>query len=428
MPGLIIGSQWGDEGKGKVTDYYSEKADYVVRFQGGANAGHAVVVDGKKYKFHLIPSGSVYEKRLVLGNGTVIDPELLLKEIEELKNSGKDVDLYISDKAHVIFPFHKEMDALQEKTKKKKIGTTMRGIGPAYMDKAGRTGIRVSDLVKEERLKEKLKTLTEMKNDYFDLYEHEIHFDPEKLFDEYKEYGKKLKKYVTDTSLLLNEAITQGKKILLEGAQGTLLDIDHGTYPYCTSSNTTAGGACTGTGISPKHIKEILGVMKAYTTRVGSGPMPSEINDEIGDFIRERGQEYGTTTGRPRRVGWLDLIPVKYSHLLNNFTGLAITKLDVLSGLEKVKICVSYKYENEILDKYPSDPEIFDRCEPVYKEFTGWEEFDPLETTERGFESLPENAKNYIKFVSEEINVPVYLVSIGPGRKETLVLREIFNL
>ncbi|MFQ5891244.1 MAG: adenylosuccinate synthase, partial [Candidatus Methanofastidiosia archaeon] len=408
MLNLVIGTQWGDEGKGKVVDFYSERADFVARFQGGANAGHTVVVGKKKYKFHQLPSGAVRGKKVVIGNGCVVDPEILLEEISKLRREGISFELFISDRAHLILPYHKIQDKLEESLKGKvKAGTTMRGIGPCYQDKIGRFGVRFCDLVDEEVLREKLEILVPLKQRILSALGEEILLDLDEIFESYNEYGKVLRGHITDTSLLINKALDEGKKVLLEGAQGTHLDIDHGIYPFNTSSSTTAGGACIGVGVSPKRVSEIVGVLKAYTTRVGEGPMPTELSNELGDYLREKGGEYGTTTGRPRRCGWLDMVLLRYSERINRFTGLAITKLDVLSGLKKLKVCVSYSYKGKEMRDFPAGMKILSECEAVYKEFKGFKDFKAGK-----YDDLPREAKIYLRFISEELKVPIYLVSI----------------
>ncbi len=426
MVSVIIGSQWGDEGKGKVTDYYAEKADLIVRFQGGNNAGHTVVVNDKTFKFRLIPSGAVAGKTVVIGNGTVVDPHILLEEISELEAEGIPVTLHLSDRAHVIMPYHKLQDVLEEKLKGKfKAGTTKRGIGPCYQDKVGRFGIRFVDLLDDNVFKEKLVMFMTMKQKLFSAHSEPFDLDVNEVFNTYKGYAEKLKKYVTDTSVLINAAIKDKKNVLMEGAQGTHLGIDHGIYPYGTSSNCVAGAACTGAGISPLHIDNVLGIVKAYTTRVGTGPVPTELEDKTGEYLRDHGAEYGTVTGRPRRCGWLDLVLVQYSHRINGFTGIAITKLDVLNGLDTVNVCTHYQVNGEPVLNFPASMKIVEQCQPVYKSFPGWD-FNPEKVAQSGYDSLPEAARQYIQFISSHLDVPVYLVSVGPARHQTLVLKELF--
>ncbi len=426
MVSVIIGSQWGDEGKGKVTDYYAKKADLIMRFQGGNNAGHTVVVGRKTFKFRLIPSGAVSGKHVVIGNGTVVDPEVLLQEIGELEKEGIQVNLSVSDRAHVIMPYHKLQDALEEKIKGKlRAGTTMKGIGPCYQDKVGRFGIRFADLLDLEVFREKLEMFIPMKQKLFQAYNEPFDLAANEVFETYKGYAEKLSRYVRDISLLINAAVNQGKNILMEGAQGTHLCIDHGVYPYGTSSNCVAGAACTGAGISPLYIKEVLGIVKAYTTRVGTGPVPTELEDAIGEHLREKGGEYGTVTGRPRRCGWLDMVTLKYSHRINGFTGIAITKLDVLNGLDAVKVCTHYQFNGQAVYDFPASMKKLAQCQPVYMEFPGWD-FDPEDIVKKGYKALPEHARKYVQFISDQLTVPVYMVSVGPARHQTLVLRELF--
>lgn len=424
---VIVGSQWGDEGKGKITDMISKKTDVVVRYQGGNNAGHTVVVEEGEFKLHLIPSGILYEDTTcVIANGVVIDPAVLLEEIESLLDRGVGVnDFHISSNAHVIMPYHRQLDQLEEARKGNgKIGTTGRGIGPVYMDKIGRFGIKMGDLLNEEVLREKLEAVLELKNSILtEVYDADS-FDIDELVAEYLEYGEQLEEYITDTSYLVNQAIKQGDNVLFEGAQGTLLDIDHGTYPYVTSSNPTAGGACTGVGVGPTKIDSVLGIVKAYTTRVGAGPFPTELTGEMGEIIRKQGQEFGTTTGRPRRCGWLDATIVRYAARVNGLTSLAVTKLDVLDGLEKIKVCTGYKYKGEVLEEFPTDQKVLAECEPIYEEFDGWDE----DTSQiRKYDNLPENAKTYLNRLSELVGVKVSILSIGPKREETIIIDEFVD-
>ena len=426
MPGIVIvGTQWGDEAKGKITDFLARDADCVVRYNGGANAGHTVVVDGKTYKFHLIPSGVLHGKKVYIGNGVVVDPEILIEEIETLKREGFQPDLHVSDRAHVVFNFHKTEDGLQERLKGNlRAGTTRRGIGPTYSDKAARFGIRVADLLDKEVLDSKLSILVDLKKKIFSqVYGEDIRLNKEEIVEKALEFGRTISDYICDVSAEINDALDRGETVIFEGAQGTLLDIDHGLYPYGTSSNTIAGGACTGVGVGPKRIDKVIGVMKAYTSRVGTGPVPTELKNEIGERIREAGREYGTTTGRPRRVGWLDLVPVKYSIRLNGIDTLVITKLDVLSGINPLKICVGYRYENRTIDTIPSDIRIFEKCEPIYEEIEGWEtNVNWKEIAEEGYEALPGQAKEYLRRIEEHVKVPISIISIGPEREETIVL------
>ena len=419
----VVGTQWGDEGKGKVTDYYADKADYIVRFQGGNNAGHTIVFDGKTFKLHLIPSGIFRsDKRAAIGNGVVVDPKVLLDEIEELEERGVDTDnLLLSDRANLIMPYHRVMDGVEEKMKGKlAAGTTKRGIGPCYSDKVGRFGIRVADLYNPDALRSKLETVVPMKNKIFKAYGEDEEFDVDELYDEYIKYGERLKKYVIDISVELDKAMSEGKEVLFEGAQGTHIDIDYGVYPYTTSSHTISGGACIGTGLGPKRMDDIIGVVKAYTSRVGTGPFPAELEDETGDHIREKGGEYGTTTGRPRRCGWLDLVMIKLSARVNSLTGLAVTNLDVLEGLDEIKVCTHYEHKGKKIEHFPADIEALYDYEPVYKTFKGWKEQDWSEIVEEGYEALPENMKEYLKFIEDETGVPIKLISVGPERELTI--------
>ncbi|MDW7652417.1 MAG: adenylosuccinate synthase [Bacillota bacterium] len=423
---ILIGSQWGDEGKGKITDFLAEKADVVVRYQGGTNAGHTLTVGEEVFKLHLIPSGILYPgKSCVIGNGVVLDPKALTGEMQGLQDRNIDISqLRISDRAHLVMPYHRRLDELEETQRGKgKIGTTLRGIGPAYMDKVHRTGMRVADLLDENELREKIKEILERKNALLTKVYDAEPFDPADMFTEYKEYGQQVRPYVADTSLLLEEEIKKGSKILFEGAQGTMLDLDHGTYPYVTSSSPAAGGACIGAGVGPTRISKVIGVAKAYTTRVGDGPFPSEINDEIGNRIREVGREYGTTTGRPRRIGWLDAVVLGYACRINGLDHIALTLLDVLSGLDTLKICTAYRFHGEIIRHVPASLRALEACEPVFEELPGWHE--DLAAIER-FEDFPEAAKHYVRRITELTGVQVALVSVGPKRKQTKVLQSIF--
>jgi adenylosuccinate synthase len=423
---IVVGSQWGDEGKGKITDFLAAQADVIVRYQGGTNAGHTLTVGGEVFKLHLVPSGILYpEKLCIIGNGVVVDPPALLKEMNTLKERGIDpANMRISDRAHLVMPYHRLLDELEEKSRGKgKIGTTLRGIGPAYMDKVTRMGMRMGDLLDEEELREKISILLEQKNILFMKIYNTVPFDAGQMFEEYQGYAQELAPFVTDTSVLLDEAVRQDRKILFEGAQGTMLDLDHGTYPYVTSSSPSAGGACTGSGVGPTRIGKVLGVVKAYTTRVGDGPFPSELKDAIGDRIRETGREYGTTTGRPRRIGWLDTVVLRYSCRINGLSHLALTLLDVLTGLETVNICTSYILRGTVIDHIPASLRALTECEPVFEEMPGWEE--DLAAIE-DFSDFPTAAKNYIGRISELTGVPVAIVSVGPGRRQTKILHGIF--
>jgi adenylosuccinate synthase len=417
---VIVGAQWGDEGKGKIVDVLTLKADLVARYQGGNNAGHTVVIDNEKYVLHLIPSGILHKgTKCAIGNGVVIDPLALLGEIDELRSRNIDIDnnLCISQNAHIIMPYHGAIEREQEKSKK--IGTTGRGIGPSYTDKIARNGIRVIDLLRPDLFREKLRANLSVFNYLLvNLYKADP-LSEDKIFDEYMGYAKQLGKFVTDVSLLINREIEAGKNILLEGAQGTLLDIDHGTYPYVTSSNTIAGGACTGAGIGPTKIDRILGIVKAYTTRVGEGPFPTELNDELGESIRQRGGEFGATTGRPRRCGWLDILGLRYSVSINGLTGIGLTKMDILDGLEKINLCVGYKYDGKVYDTFTTDLDVLKRCEPVYEEMPGWKEST---VGIKELDRLPSNAKSYIKKIEYLLKTPIQIISTGPKRDEIIVL------
>ena len=415
---LIIGTQWGDEGKGKVVDYFSKDADYVVRFQGGNNAGHTIKVGDEVYKLHLIPSGSIQGKIGVIGNGVVIDPEVLINEINDLRNRGIVPKLLISDRANIIMPYHKILDGAEEQyLGDKKIGTTKRGIGPCYSDKVSRNGIRAIDIINKETLSKKLDIILPFKQRILDTYKIDKKLDKKEILETYINYGKKLKGLITTTHIELYKAIKSKKNILLEGAQGTMLDVDYGTYPYTTSSNTIAGGSIIGTGIGLHYIDDIIGIVKAYTTRVGEGPMPTELFDEVGKHLAEKGHEFGTTTNRPRRCGWLDLVVVKHSCILSGITKLAITKLDVLDNLKTIKICTKYKLEDKEIDYFPANIEEVKKCKPMYKEFKGW---DKIDINSKKLTDLPKEAQKYLKFIEKELKTPIAIVSIGPGRKETI--------
>ena len=414
----VIGTQWGDEGKGKIVDFLSKDVDYVVRFQGGSNAGHTIKIGNQTFKFHLLPSGVIRGKTAVIANGVVVDPEVLIEEVEKLKEKRIEPKLMISDRANVVMPYHKLLDGAEETyLGKKKIGTTRRGIGPCYSDKIARRGIRVGDLLDRSVLREKLEMIVPIEKNLLKIYGmEESRIDVEDLIDRYSDYGNKIRAFVKDTTLELNRAIKEGKEILLEGAQGVMLDVDFGTYPYTTSSNTISGGACTGSGISPKLINEIIGVVKAYTTRVGSGPLPTELKDEIGKHLQEKGGEFGTTTGRARRCGWLDLVVVKYACMICGIDKIAITKLDVLDGLKKVKICVGYDYNGETIENFPSDIRVLENIKPIYEEFDGWESTKNV----KSFEELPKSAKDYIRFIEDFLDVPVEMISVGAEREKTI--------
>ena len=417
----LVGAQWGDEGKGKTIDILASQADMVVRAQGGSNAGHTVVADGITHKLRLIPSGILYPNTVcVVGNGTVIAPPVILKEMAQLKENGVSLkNLKIDARAHVILPYHIAIDTLSEKMRGAgDIGTTKNGIGPCYMDKAERSGIRIIDLITPEVFKEKLFKNVENKNKLLKYVYGGEEMDAQAIYDEYCDYAEQLKPFVTDTSVLIYDAIKAGKNVLFEGAQGTLLDIDVGTYPFVTSSHPTAGGFCEGSGVGPTLIDNCLGVAKSYITRVGKGPFPTELNDEIGDRIRNVGGEFGTVTGRPRRTGWFDAVIIRYAVRVNGLTSLAINKLDTLSGIETLKICVAYKKNGEILKDFPVDISLLEGCEPVYEELPGWTE--DLSKC-HSFDELPENAENYIRFIEKQADCHVSMVGVGPDRTQNLM-------
>lgn len=424
---VVVGTQWGDEGKGKITDFLSQEAEVVARYQGGNNAGHTIVFDDTTYKLHLIPSGIFFEEKVsVLGNGMVIDPKAFIEELAYLKEHKINTDnLRVSNRAHVILPYHIKLDILQEEEKGiNKIGTTKKGIGPAYMDKAARMGIRIADLLDLNTFKEKLKQNLAEKNRLFEkVYE----VDPikvEDILDEYYEYGQQMKEYVCDTSVVLNDALDAGRRVLFEGAQGVMLDIDQGTYPFVTSSNPVAGGVTIGSGVGPTKIKHVVGVTKAYTTRVGDGPFPTELNDEIGNQIRDVGREYGTTTGRPRRVGWFDSVVVRHARRVSGITDLSLNSLDVLTGIETLKICVAYKYNGEIINEFPANLNTLAKCEPVYEELPGWtEDITGVES----LHELPENARHYLERVAQLTEIPLSIFSVGPDRTQTNVVRSVYR-
>ena len=425
---VVVGTQWGDEGKGKITDFLSEKAEYVARYQGGDNAGHTIQFGGETYKLHLIPSGIFSpEKLCIIGNGVVVNPKSLVTELAYLHERNITTDnLRISDRAHVILPYHIELDRLQEEAKgDKKIGTTIKGIGPAYMDKAARVGIRIADLLDREVFEERLRINLEDKNRQFTKLYDANPMNFEDIFEEYYEYGQQIKQYVCDTSVLLNDALDNGKRVLFEGAQGVMLDIDQGTYPFVTSSNPLAGGVTIGSGVGPSKVTKVVGVCKAYTSRVGDGPFPTELFDEIGSRIREVGREYGTTTGRPRRVGWFDSVVMRHSKRVSGITNLCLNSIDVLTGLETVKICVAYRKSNgEEISHYPASLVELGQCEPVYEELPGWTE-DITGCCK--LEELPIEAQNYVRRVSELVGVKISTFSVGPDRNQTNILEDVWD-
>jgi adenylosuccinate synthase len=424
---VIVGTQWGDEGKGKIIDYYAENMNFIVRFQGGNNAGHTIQVGDEVFKFHLLPSGIIRpDKTVIIGNGLVIDPGILLNEIEELKTRNvPTAKILISDRANVIMPYHKLLDKAEESAKgTAKIGTTGRGIGPAYTDKISRQGIRIGDLLDDEILKAKLENIIPRKQNILSTLGNTTELSVTNVLEEYRAFGRKLEEYVTDISVVLNQALNQNQNILFEGAQGTELDVDFGTYPFVTSSNTVAGNACIGSGIGPTHINQVIGVVKAYTTRVGSGPLPTEQDNEVGNEIREKGKEFGTTTGRPRRCGWLDMVVVRTACRLNGLTALAITRLDVLGGMETLKICHSYQHNNKKLMHFPGNLNILQKIQPIYDDLPGWEEKTRDEWREiatKGYYALPENLKKYLEYIEKDSNTRIKIISIGPGREDTIM-------
>jgi adenylosuccinate synthase len=428
MPNVVIvGAQWGDEGKGKIVDLYTEHADVVVRFQGGNNAGHTLVVGGEKTVLHLVPSGVLHGgKCCLIGNGVVVDPGVLLEEMDMLKGKGKLAaaeGLIVSQEAHIIMPYHKRIDVLrEEKRGSTKIGTTGRGIGPAYEDKVGRLGIRMVDLLDREVFRRKLEDNLTLKNPYITGLGGEA-FKFEEIYDAYLAFGEKLRPHVRDASRLLWNKIQEKKNVLFEGAQGTFLDVDHGTYPFVTSSNTLAANACTGSGVGPHVVDAVVGISKAYTTRVGSGPFPTELHDEVGRRLGEVGQEFGATTGRPRRCGWLDMVALRQAARLNGMTGIALTKLDVLTGLDPVRVCIGYKLRGEELDSIPANMHDVEQLEPIYRDFPGWSE--SLKGV-KSLDQLPKNARAYVDSVAELAGVPIILLSVGAGREETIVIENPF--
>jgi adenylosuccinate synthase len=415
---ILVGSQWGDEGKGKIVDILSEKFDIVTRYQGGANAGHTVEIGDKKYILHLIPSGILRENCIcVIGNGVVIDPAALLEEIDLLESCRIKVEerLFISHNAHLIMPYHKLLDSINE-SGESKIGTTGKGIGPCYIDKYARKGIRIVDLLNKKILKEKIRLNLNEKNDFISkMYEREG-LDAEQIIKIYLEFDKRIDKYIKDVPVYLNNAISEGKSILLEGAQGALLDVDHGTYPYVTSSNPTSGGACTGTGIPPNKIDTIIGIVKAYTTRVGMGPFPTELLDSDGETLRTAGAEFGATTGRPRRCGWFDALLVKYSSVINGLDYTALTKLDVLGKFQEIKVCVNYRIDGKLLKSFPTDFERLSRAIPVYETMPGW---DTDISTCTSYNDLPQKTKDYLEFISAAAGIKIKIISVGPKRAQT---------
>lgn len=422
----VVGTMWGDEGKGKAIDYLATRADMVVRAQGGNNAGHSVVIDGKKYALHLIPSGVLNPTTInIIGNGVVFDPEGFFEEVAGLNADGINTDnIFISDRTHIVFSYHKLLDALSEKAKgSSKVGTTNKGIGPCYMDKMERTGLRMCDMEDDDIFTAKLSAQIDRKNEIITKIYGADPIDKEAVIAQYLDYARKLRPRIKDTSVMIYDAYKSGKKVLFEGAQGAMLDIDLGTYPYVTSSHPVSGGFTVGTGMSPQSVEEVIGIVKAYTTRVGAGPFVTEEDNETGDKIREIGHEYGVTTGRPRRCGWLDLVVARYAARVNGLTGISLMLLDVLDQFETVKVCVGYDYEGKIITDFPARLDIQEKCKPVYKELKGWN--TPI-TECRNYDDLPAEAKAYIKEIEDFTGVPVRIISVGPDREQTMVRGEIF--
>jgi len=431
MTVTIVGSQLGDEGKGGVVDLFGDAVDVVARYQGGDNAGHTVVVDGDEYKLSLVPSGAVRGKTGVLGNGCVVNPETLFEEIDALRDRGLDPDVRVARRAHVILPYHRVLDGIEEEAKSEsdqEIGTTGRGIGPTYEDKAGRRGVRIGDLLEPEVLRERLQYAVPQKRAlYEDVYGGDAGeaFDVDALFEQYREFGERISEEGMDVNAgeYLSDRIADGDEVMLEGAQGTSLDIDHGNYPFVTSSNPTAGYAATGSGLGPTTIGqgEVVGIVKAYLSRVGSGPMPTELHDETAEYIRDEGGEYGTVTGRPRRVGWLDIPMLRHATRANGFTGIAINHLDVLAGIDEISVGHAYELDGERVETLPATTERWADCEPVLRTFDGWPEFDPADVAAEGYDALPAEAREYVEYVEDELGVEAYALGVGPGREETVV-------
>jgi adenylosuccinate synthase len=424
---VVVGTQWGDEGKGKITDFLAEKADVVARYQGGNNAGHTILIENKKYKLTMVPSGIFNQNKLcVIGNGMVINPGALVEEIQYIRDNGFSTDnLKISDRAHVIMPYHLVLDGLEEDRKAdNKIGTTRKGIGPCYMDKAARNGIRIADLMVADAFAEKARSIIADKNQVITQMYNGEPLDAESIIKDYLALAELLRPFVTDTSVVLNDAIDAGKKVLFEGAQGVMLDIDQGTYPYVTSSNPSAGGVCIGSGVGPSKIREVIGVAKAYTTRVGDGPFPTELNNELGQWIRDKGHEYGTVTGRPRRVGWFDTVVLRHARRVSGITGLSLNSLDVLTGLETVKICTAYKFRGALMEHYPANLKLLEECEAVYEELPGWsEDISGVKT----LSDLPETTQNFVRRVTELTGIPIAIFSVGRNREQTNQVLPIYE-
>ncbi|WP_075619687.1 adenylosuccinate synthase [Paenisporosarcina indica] len=424
---VVVGTQWGDEGKGKITDFLSEHSEVIARYQGGNNAGHTIIFGGETYKLHLIPSGIFYKDKIsVIGNGMVVDPKALVQELKGLHDRGVTTEnLRISNRAHVILPYHLKQDEVEETRRgANKIGTTGKGIGPAYMDKAARVGIRMADLLDKQVFEEKLRQNLDEKNRLFEKFYETEGFTVEEIFEEYYGYGQEIAKYVTDTSKVLNDALDEGRRVLFEGAQGVMLDIDQGTYPFVTSSNPVAGGVTIGAGVGPTKISHVVGVCKAYTSRVGDGPFPTELFDEVGNQIREVGKEYGTTTGRPRRIGWFDSVVVRHARRVSGLTDLTVNSIDVLTGLETVKICTAYSYKGELITEYPANLRMLADCAPVYEELPGWSEDV---TSCKSLDELPENARHYLERISQLTGVPISIFSVGPDRNQTNIVTSVWR-
>ncbi|WP_404335628.1 adenylosuccinate synthase [Planococcus rifietoensis] len=424
---VVVGTQWGDEGKGKITDFLSEHAEVIARYQGGNNAGHTIIFGGETYKLHLIPSGIFYkDKTSVIGNGMVVDPKALVQELKGLHDRGVTTEnLRISNRAHIILPYHIKQDEVEETRRgANKIGTTGKGIGPAYMDKAARVGIRMADLLDHVVFEEKLRMNLKEKNRMFEKFYETDGFTVEEIMEEYYQYGQEIAKYVTDTSKVLNDAFDDGRRVLFEGAQGVMLDIDQGTYPFVTSSNPVAGGVTIGAGVGPTNISHVIGVCKAYTSRVGDGPFPTELFDEIGDKIRTVGKEFGTTTGRPRRIGWFDSVVVRHARRVSGLTDLTVNSIDVLTGLDTVKICTAYRYQGELITEYPANLRMLADCEPVYEEMPGWSEDV---TSCKSLDELPDNARHYLERISQLTGVQISIFSVGPDRNQTNIVKSVWR-
>ncbi len=424
---IVVGTQWGDEGKGKIVDFLTERADVIARYQGGNNAGHTVVIEGEEYVVHLVPSGILHpDKVCVIGNGTVIDPEVLAQEVAELERREIAVEgrLFMSENAHLIMPYHKVLDEAQEAFKgADKVGTTGRGIGPAYADKIDRLGIRAGDLLDETVFRAKLESVLGLKNAILTKVFDRPPLDGDEIIGKYQGYAKQLKRYLADASTMINEALDAGKIVLFEGAQGAMLDIDMGTYPYVTSSNTVAGGACAGVGIGPTRIDGVIGVVKAYTTRVGRGPFPTEQGGDVGEHLREKGYEYGRTTGRPRRCGWFDAPLVRRSLMASGVTSIALTKPDVLGGMDRIKVCVAYRFNGAEYRYSPANAALIGQYEPIYEEVEGWaEDISPC----RSFDELPDAAQRYIQYLEDLLSCPISVISTGAGRDDTIVMKDPF--